>query len=63
VLLPLLAAASLAVFFVSDLPLGSPGLRPPVPAPPALPPIVEAGGLIVAVFSTTRPDVTVVWQF
>jgi len=63
VLLPLLAAASLAVFFVSDLPLGSPGLRPPVPAPPALPPIVEAGGLNVAVFSTTRPDVTVVWQF
>jgi predicted anti-sigma-YlaC factor YlaD len=63
VVVPLLAAASLAVFFVSDLPLGSPGLRPPVPAPPTLPPIVEAAGLNVAVFSTTRPDVTVVWQF
>lgn len=63
VLAPLLAAASLAVFFVRDLPPGSPDLRPPVPSAPVPPPIVEAGGQNVAVFATNRPDVTVVWQF
>ena len=63
VLVPLLAAASLAVFFVHEMPMGSPDLRPPLPLPPKPPPLVEAGGQNVAVFSTTRPDVTVVWQF
>jgi len=63
VLVPLLAAASLAVFFVRDVQVRSPALQPPAPASAQLPPLVEAGGHDVAVITTTRPDVTVVWQF
>lgn len=63
VLVPLLAAAGLAVFFVRGVPVGSGALQPPVPGPQPLPPLVEAAAQNVAVFSTTRPDVTVVWQF
>jgi hypothetical protein len=32
-------------------------------ADPALPPLVEAAGSRVAVITTRRPDITVVWQF
>jgi predicted anti-sigma-YlaC factor YlaD len=63
VLVPVLAAASLALVFGRGLPFGSGALRPPVAPPPALPPLVEAGGQDVAVISTTRPDITIVWQF
>jgi predicted anti-sigma-YlaC factor YlaD len=62
-LVPLLAAASLAVFIVQRTPTGAPDPRPPAPPFAEAPPLVEAGGQTVAVFSTTRPDITVVWQF
>lgn len=63
VLVPLLAAASLALVVIRGLPFGSGALRPPVATPPTLPPLLEAGGQDVAVISTTRPDITIVWQF
>jgi predicted anti-sigma-YlaC factor YlaD len=62
-LVPLLAAASLVVFMVQHIPTGTPDPRPPTPFLAELPPLVEADGQTVAVFSTTRPDITVVWQF
>ena len=63
VLVPLLAAASLAVFFVRDRPVTPAPPQPPTVVPASLPPLVEGGGHDVAVLSTTRPDITVVWQF
>jgi predicted anti-sigma-YlaC factor YlaD len=63
VLVPLLAAACLALFFVRHVPSGPGDGRPPAAAPAALPPLVEGGAHTVAVIATTRPDVTVVWQF
>jgi len=61
VAVPLLAAASLVVLLARSP--AKPAISPAQPDRAALPPIVEAGGQHVAVFTTHRPDIVVVWQF
>jgi len=60
---PLLAAAAIgAVLLVRGDRLPSPTV-PIVAPPPVPPPLVESASGRVAVITTRRPDITVVWQF
>jgi predicted anti-sigma-YlaC factor YlaD len=64
VLVPVLAAAAaLTLVVLRGLPPAAPDPGPPAAPVPSVPPLVEAGGQNVVVFATTRPDITVVWQF
>ena len=73
---PALAAAGVAVVILarnSDLGFPSAPSGPPVPAgaraaaagsaAPAIPPVVASTARNVAVFTTTNPNIVVVWQF
>lgn len=63
-IVPLLAAAAAvaAILLVPrDRATDTPGTD--TAAQPALPPLVDAAGAHVAVITTRRPDITVVWQF
>jgi hypothetical protein len=61
-LAPALAAAAMLVVLLARADHTAPA---PVilSHPETMPPLVEAGAARVAIFSTSRPNVTVVWQF
>lgn len=58
-----LAAAAAAVVLLRPGGALPEGTVPLTTSEPALPPLVEGGAERVAVFTTGRPDITVIWQF